>query len=107
MGTNYYLRKAVCSKCGRCSQEEHIGKSSAGWTFTFHATYNIKSEKGWREATKSGQIYDEYNRKITYKKFWEHVDSKRNEPNNHAKFSKEGRSYLDNEGNSFSPYDFS
>jgi hypothetical protein len=34
MGTNYYLRQTACSGCGRYD-EFHIGKSSAGWSFSF------------------------------------------------------------------------
>lgn len=30
MGTNYYAIKNLCECCNR-SDEEHIGKSSAGW----------------------------------------------------------------------------
>ena len=36
MGTNYYVEDGKkCSKCGAGGEEIHIGKSSAGWEFTF------------------------------------------------------------------------
>ena len=88
-------------------EEVHIGKSSAGWTFTFHATDTIRSEKDWREETRKGQIFDSYGEEISYADFWAKVDEKKNEPNNHAAISKEGGSFLDEEGNSMSPYEFS
>jgi hypothetical protein len=34
MSTNYYLAK-TCGECGH-SERLHVGKSSAGWTFSLH-----------------------------------------------------------------------
>jgi hypothetical protein len=34
MGTNYFLRKNICKCCDRYD-EQHIGKKSFGWQFTF------------------------------------------------------------------------
>jgi hypothetical protein len=36
MGTNYYLHRECCDKCGRSADRVHIGKSSAGWCFSLH-----------------------------------------------------------------------
>ena len=112
MGTNYYLRIEHGKPCPTCergidTEEIHIGKSSAGWAFTFHATDEIKSAKVWKETTKEGKIFDEYGIEHSYKEFWELIESKKDAPHNHARELKEGSSFLDEEGNSFSPYEFS
>lgn len=110
MGTNYYVRYNICKECERYD-EIHIGKSSAGWTFTFQAQEDevtIKSYKEWLSflSKKGVKIFDEYNRKISLQKFKELVEAKRNERNNHAKQYPEG-SFLDEKGNSFSEGEFS
>ena len=109
MGTNYYARVEPCKTCGVPKQEIHIGKSSAGWTFTFHATEDIRSYKDWLKflSSKEIRIFDEYDREVSLKKFKDLVESKRNEEHNHAKEYSGGGSYVDNEGNSMSPHDFS
>lgn len=110
MGTNYYLRTDACDKCGRADHETHIGKSSVGWTFSFHATEEIKDEAAWREAISKGRIFDEYGEEIPFERFWEMVERKRDAPNNHSiEAANNGWSggYLDNKGNSFSTGEFS
>ena len=121
MGTNYYLRLNACSKCGHSDAEVHIGKSSMGWTFTFHATDvsspvgQIRSEDGWRDATLRGRIFNEYGEEMLDGVFWRLVDSKRDAKFNHAVEEKKNgngyggdrASFLDDKGNSFSPYEFS
>jgi len=46
MGTNYYHRTNICEKCGRFD-ETHIGKSSWGWTFSFHGPNGVSSYANW------------------------------------------------------------
>ncbi len=110
MGTNYYTRYNICESCGRYD-EFHIGKSSAGWTFIFQAQedeINIKSYKEWVKflSNKGIKIFNEYNRKISLKKFKELIEAKKLEKHNHAKEYPEGH-FLDEEGNSFSEGEFS
>ena len=59
MGTNYYARYNICKHCNRFD-EIHIGKSSAGWQFSFHATHEIRSYKDWLNFFKKHKvvIYD-------------------------------------------------
>ena len=87
MGTNYYAMENVCPHCNRGNKLEHIGKSSCGWTFSFHATYEIRSYKQWIEfLSKDGvKIQDEYGREISLEKFKELVENKKDAPHNHAK----------------------
>lgn len=82
MGTNYYIKAPnQCPDCGAshiCKQGIHIGKSSYGWQFTFAwndgAFYKNLDEM--REWTKGKQIFDEYNRQMSYAKFWKMVQGK-------------------------------
>lgn len=114
MGTNYYARLKPCQHCGLSKTELHIGKSSAGWTFSFHAIdswdhdVQIKSWPEWMAFLMRPDvaIYDEYDRLISLEKFLALVDSKRSEKHNHAKLHPEG-CFLDDEGNSFSTHEFS
>lgn len=79
MGTNYYVEDGKkCSKCGTGGEEIHIGKSSAGWEFTF-AWNNGEYYKSLPELKKwlrGRQIVDEYGRKVTKKDFWGLVEVK-------------------------------
>ncbi len=112
MGTNYYARTNPCKLCGHSKQVIHIGKSSAGWTFTFHATDEIKSYVQWlfflqQEGVK---IFDEYDEKISLKDFRNMVKKKRDAPHNHSKECGNDpydHSFLDDEDNSFSEGAFS
>lgn len=79
MGTNYYTKTEVCPTCGRSDEAIHLGKSSFGWKFLFqynNATYysDIPSMKKW---LRGKQIYDEYDKKISKKQFWDLVEAKR------------------------------
>ena len=106
MGTNYYVKYNQCNHCGRYD-EEHIGKSSFGWTFTFHATDKIRSWKDWKDFLTTGiKIFDEYGTEIDILDFVSLVDKKQSEKHNHAREYPEG-SFLDNEGNSMSEGEFS
>lgn len=69
MGTNYFYETgsaAPCPTCGRAygAQRLHIGKASAGWTFSLHIIpeQDIRSLEDWQRvwATGAGQIRDEY-----------------------------------------------
>lgn len=107
MGNNFYTRINECDKCGRYN-EIHLGKSSAGWQFSFQ--YNggkfykdIKEMKAW---LKGKQIWDEYGEKISYKRFWQLVASKQKwERLNHSKEYPGNTLLID--GYSFSDYEFS
>ena len=70
MGCNYYWIENKCECCGR-QDELHIGKSSAGWQFTFrgYEYENIHSYKDWvnRLTNTEGQIVDEYGHEHTIK----------------------------------------
>jgi hypothetical protein len=69
MGTNYYEIIDCCDKCGRGSEDIHIGKSSAGWTFSLHIipSVGLNSWKDWKRRLKSSVIKDEYGNVITLK----------------------------------------
>jgi hypothetical protein len=115
MGTNYFWREDPCSKCGR-GDEIHIGKSSAGWEFSFHGTDEIRSWKGWQDKLQSGGlIFDEYGREVSLDDFRNTVEN-RSHPSGlknhtdycakHHPFSYEVQ-WKDDEGYSFSPGEFS
>lgn len=75
MGTNYYTKTEKCSKCGHQPEGIHLGKSSAGWRFSFQYNggvfyKNIRQMKNW---LKDKKIEDEYGAEISYDKFWEMV----------------------------------
>lgn len=62
MGTNYYLDADPCPTCGRCDEELHIGKSSAGWVFALHVIpeRGINDLADWQRLWQDGHIRDEY-----------------------------------------------
>ena len=119
MGTNYYhertpLTDAVCPRCHRaCEQCEgenriHIGKSSAGWTFLFHATDTIRSYADWLVALEAGGIIrDEYGDVIPLADFRAKVEAKRAAPNDHARQYPRDNTYHDADGHSFTAGYFS
>ncbi len=112
MGTNFYVRINPCKTCGESKEVIHIGKSSMGWTFTFHATDEITSYKQWLEvlSNKDVKIFDEYDREVSLKSFKELVESKTNEKYNHAIECADDiydKSYLDEDGHSMSEGEFS
>lgn len=70
MGTNYYWyeEKKACECCGRPFEPLHIGKSSAGWTFSLHVLpeQGIVDLESWVQKWRSGGIIeDEYGRQRT------------------------------------------
>lgn len=118
MGTNYYHRPAPCPTCGH-GEETHIGKSSAGWTFSFHGTEQIRSWSDWLAVLREGgEIRNEYDRIVTLEEFVEMVEAKRGERLNHTTYCRESDEpwtrahglrdcWLDKEGHSFSSGEFS
>ena len=112
MGTNYYLRYNICKCCNRYD-EIHIGKSSYGWSFTFHAPdeyidastldpkvalidnheiqIKISSYKEWREffqkyiiEYETAKIFDEYGVETSLEEFYEMIEKKKG-GKNHAR----------------------
>lgn len=123
MGTNYYHRTNICQHCNRYD-EVHIGKSSHGWTFNFHGERESDPEfnplggivisfADWKERLKEGRIFDEHGKETSLEDFIQLVESKRDEKYNHATYCQTyhpdyaSRSWLDDEGNSFSEGEFS
>lgn len=109
MGTNYYARINICKCCNRFD-ELHIGKSSAGWTFSFHSIPE-RELVCWQDwyiflNEPNVKIFNECGEEITSDNFIELVNSKKSARHNHAEEYPEG-SYLDPEGNSFSNGEFS
>ena len=107
MGTNYYWIHHECSKCGR-HERTHIGKSSGGWTFTFHATDTIRSWGEWQTLLSgSGYVIDECGEPISLSDFKELVASKLDATHNHARLYPSAADYLDADGHSMSEGEFS
>ena len=71
MGTNYYVAKNLCESCNRYDEEYHIGKSSAGWAFSFQSyrAERLVSWRAWKEFLKNQIIMDEYGDRINYESF--------------------------------------
>lgn len=122
MGTNYYhhmplTNPTCCAKCGgelcceTCDRPRlHIGKSSAGWTFSFqaHKEPRIVSFQHWVERLRQGgKIVDEYGRIVDLQEFTAMVASKQANPRNLKHDDRFPYSFLDNEGYAFSWSDFS
>ena len=105
MGTNYYHRTNTCPRCGRYD-EQHIGKSSAGWSFSFHGTETIRSYKGWLKVLEGGgKIFNEYGDEVTLADFKELVKYKSGGKKHAEEYPRDN--WLDEEGYSFSGYEFS
>ena len=76
MGTNYFIHEPKCDHCGHQPELVHIGKSSYGWKFLFHATDDCVTKQDWEHRLLEKQIVDEYNRFVTYTEFFEMVEAK-------------------------------
>jgi hypothetical protein len=118
MGTNYYWEPInvppPCPTCGHAPPHErlHVGKSSAGWTFTFQAypARGVTSFLDWRdEFERPGwRIVDEYGVPVPLADFLALVREKVTAPFCQAKLHPPDRtSYLDAEGHAFTDGDFS
>jgi len=82
MSTNYYVKtgrkeKVICNYgCEHEIDEElHIGKDSYNWKFCLHIIpeKNINNLEDWKKILKSGKIYDEYHREISYEEMIETI----------------------------------
>lgn len=118
MGTNYYWYKnpEPCPSCGHESEGLHIGKSSAGWTFSFHGTEEVRSWEDWKKVLQSGgKIFDEYGDEKSFEEMRRVVEN-RSHPRgllnhfdycavHHPEHNREN--WKDDEGHSFSPGEFS
>ena len=134
MGTNYYLRtNEPCTEEHKIDPAEtnwccyntgnkllHIGKSSYGWTFSWHAIPEEKltTSDEWYERLKDGEIWNEYGERVTYEYFKDLVESKEASDLNHTTYCREAQDlstqnhgykdcYLDPKGHSFTISDFS
>ena len=76
MGTNYYVAKNFCECCDRYDKEYHIGKSSSGWSFSFHGYHaeRLVSWQAWKEFLKDKIIMDEYSERIDYDWFVQYIE---------------------------------
>lgn len=108
MGTNYYVQCEKCDCCGHKPEDLHIGKSSAGWTFSFNATEEIISYEAWIKYLIGKTIVDEYGHTVSILGFIRLIESKRDEPNKPAEGYSNGYSirFLDDDGNSFTKGEF-
>jgi hypothetical protein len=123
MGTNYYHRTNICECCERYD-EKHIGKSSAGWTFSFRGyprykdyepdepIFAVESYDEWLDVLSTGgEIRNEYGELCTLDEFKALVEAKRPSPNNHALKYRDPRlpddNWVDKHGNSFTGREFS
>ena len=71
MGIDYYLKiDDLCPHCGHVTgtDEMHIGKSSAGWTFALHVypEMRITDLEDWKPLLEGNEIIDEYGNTIAY-----------------------------------------
>lgn len=76
MGTNYHWFPEEIKGGTYVDSGLHLGKNSAGWVFQFeaHSEPCLKTVEQFREFTKKGVIYDEYDREISYEEFWQIVE---------------------------------
>lgn len=111
MGTNYYVKTETCSHCGHKPEPLHIGKMSAGWEFSFHATETIRSFADWREYLKDKVIENEYGCEVPYDQFVKMVEDSKGQMNHTAYCRKHHPDYkdcfLDPEGWSMTDGEFS
>ena len=77
MGINFYWFKERVTELADVSDGLHIGKKSAGWVFHFEAHKNpkLRTVKDYEEFLRKGMIYNEYNKEISYKDFWQIVEA--------------------------------
>ena len=120
MGTNYYVRTppSCGGKCDQhCKGEEiHLGKSSAGWVFSFRAypepspfeneavTWPVNDFASWLRLLDLGPVFDEAGCPVTVDDLLAKIEGKRGGLNH---LYPELRDYLDDAGNHFIPREFS
>jgi len=113
MGTNYYVTRDTCPMCNHAETRLHIGKSSAGWKFCFHAIneLNLKSYRQWMDyISECGALFDEYGREFTLDQFLKLVDSKQCDKDNTTEESwrsEDSFPYNDPDGYNFLAREFS
>lgn len=88
MGTNYYTKTEKCPHCGHRPEGIHLGKSSAGWQFSFQYNggkfyKNVEEMKVW---LKDKTIENEYGEEVSHEYFWKMVEEKQKEKLNHADY---------------------
>lgn len=112
MGCNYYFKpnpEPRCPTCKRSLEETesvHIGKSSSGWSFEFHGTKETRSYKDWLKLLEAGGEIVADNEVVALEHFKALVESKRGGRKHALEYPSE-QNWLDDEGNSFSGYEFS
>lgn len=116
MGTNYYLVEThPCPLCGNGPSPEnrlHLGKKSRGWDFTLRG-YPDACLDSWQairsfvtaSIARGAAICTEYGHLIDLEEFVEIVTDKGGRRHGCGFYDNE--SYLDGEGFSISPYEFS
>lgn len=110
MGTNYYhVTESVpgCEHCGRGPEtnQEHIGKQSAGWSFGFCGLKHTSWEQ-WKAALQEkGEIRDEYGRLIPLEVFVQLIEDTKGRKN-HSETYPNSNTWCDAEGHSFTKGEF-
>lgn len=126
MGTNYYLKCPPCECCGRRDADYHLGKSSGGWTFSFHGNKDpdlgpvITTAQEWEahiraKLAEGWTIQNEYGRDTGVEELLALIERKQSSRLSHAVFCERnhpedvwrGRTWLDPDGNSFTAGEFS
>jgi hypothetical protein len=115
---NYYATK-VCPCCATL-KSFHLGKSSAGWTFTFKGSREagVVDYASWLDRlttlTADGYTITSDGEDIGngLPDLLAKIESKKNEKNNHTTYLADNdyplkENWLDADGNSFSDYEFS
>ena len=80
MGANYYVHTNMCNHCERYDRV-HIGKSSAGWKFLvdvdrlYYTNFNEFIEFIRKN---DGNIWDEYDRPISFDDLMDKIEAKKN-----------------------------
>jgi len=121
MGTNFYVRtQPSCG--GKCDQhchgeDIHLGKSSAGWAFTFRGypeapsqascpeavTWPVNDYASWHRLLSLGEITDEYGRPWTAEELLVKIEGKRG-----GRRHEHGSGiFHDSDGNDFLAVEFS
>lgn len=109
MGTNFYAHIGVCACCKRPIDVIHLGKRSAGWTFSFQGSETVRNFDDWCKLVRSADhVEDEYGCPLTADEMikeaatWGVGKGMR-----HAVCYPGDHSWIDSAGHSFSDYEFS